>query len=188
MSDQPLPQAGDTPAADIPNTPPAPPDAAPVDGTTDWLTRELKEARKEAAKYRTKARDLEKAAETAQRKQLEEQGNWQKLYEQAKADLESIQTEASQSTAYKQAFEAVLQARIASIPEVNRGLIPTDYDPIKLSNWLDANWERLGARRFPNLDAGAGGRDGASSGAKPLTAEAMALAKKLNIDPAKLAT
>ena len=159
----------------------------PVSGDVDkgWLTTEITKVRKEAAKYRTELRAIQQQVEADKRKQLEAQGNWQSLYEQAKADLAAREQEVESASAYKQAFEAVLQNRINAIPEANRALIPTDYEPIKLSAWLDANWERLGARRAPNLDAGAGGQS-SSSNAPKLDPIKLDLARKLNIDPAKL--
>jgi len=166
------------------------PNALPEGGSDIFWQKTARENAKEAAKYRTKAKELEKQIETANRKQLEEQGNFQKLYEQSKADLAVREQELEQSGKYKQAFQSVLQRRIEAIPEANRPLIPDYDDPIKTSEWLDANWDRISNRKFPNLDPGAGSSStGASggNGAGALSPEAQEVAKRLKIAPERAA-
>ena len=154
--------------------------------TVDWLKKELEKTRKEAASNRIAKREAEQKLQAIERAKLEEQGQYQRLYEQAKSDLAIKDSEIEAANIYRQAFEDTLRKRIDSVPETNRGLIPSDYDPIRKSQWLDANWDRLGARRFPNLDAGAGG-SGGGEGKKP-DPVAAEIARKLGIDPSKLAT
>lgn len=148
-----------------------------------FLQKELQEARKDAAKNRIRAKDAEKKLAEIERAKLEADGNWQKLYEQAKSDLSVREQELEQHGAYKTAFQTVLQRRIDSIPEANRGLVPTDYDPIKLSDWLDANWQRLASPRFPNLDPGAGTAAGSGGGNNnaTLSPQAQEMARRLGI-------
>lgn len=153
--------------------------------TVDWLKKELEKTRKEAAAHRIAKRDAEQKLAAIERQKLEEQGQYQRLYEQAKSELEAKTIEIEAGSTYRTAFEETLRKRIEAIPEVNRGLIPNDYDPIRKSQWLDANWERLGARKFPNLDAGAGG-SGGSSNTPPPDPVAQDLARKLGVKVEKL--
>lgn len=173
------------------DTSPAP--EHPVDGqqseqplsTEEFFKRETAAARKEAESLRKRAKEAERLLGLEKQRQLESTGEWQKLYEQTKADLEAKTLEIDAASEYKTAFQRVLDARIKRIPEMYRGLIPTDYDPMKLAAWLDANEDRLKAPRFPNLDAGAGGRSGDNTPKVP-SPQANELAQKLKIDPMKL--
>lgn len=181
------PQAGGEPAipSDAPETTPA---ATGDASTLEWATKELKRAREEAAKYRTERNSLKQQIEAEKKRQLEESGRFQELYQQANTELETLKSQVESGNAYKPAFEALLQSRINQIPEANRALIPTDYEPIKLSAWLDANWERLGPRRAPNLDAGAGGPSGSSGGGGAgVSPQAMELGKRLGLKPEDIA-
>lgn len=151
----------------------------------EFFKRETAKANKEAQTFRQRAKEAERQLALEKQRQLEATGEWQKLYEQAKTDLEAKTQEVEGASEYKTAFQRVLDARIKRIPEVYRGLVPTDYEPMKLAAWLDANEDRLKAPRFPNLDAGAGGHNGSNAPKVP-SAEANDLARKLKIDPMKL--
>lgn len=185
-SDQQPPVGGEVPTNEPDDKKPAPgadPEGQPEGSGESFWQKEVKSARQEAAKYRTKAKDLEKKIEAEQRAKLEADGNWQKLYEQAKSDLSVREQEVEQSGMYKSAFMSVLQRRIDTIPEANRTLVPTDYEPIKLSEWLDANWQRLASPKFPNLDPGAGSASTGTSGGggAALSPMAQEVARRLKI-------
>lgn len=166
------------------------PDApiGPLDAP-EWLLTELKRVRAENAQRRTENKKLKDEIESEKRRKLEEAGKYQELYEQTKSDLSVRELEAQQSVAYKAAFQAVLDNRIKLIPEASRALVPTDYDPIKLSEWLDANWKLLASPKFPNLDPGAGSSStGASGGGgAALSPEAQEVARRLKIAPERAA-
>lgn len=172
------PQAG----SEVSNEPETP---KPSDNgmTVEFLAKELKEARAEAASNRVKRKELERQIAAQEKKQLEEQGKFQELYQQSKSELDKQREELERGDKYKMAFEATVKRRIEALPEATRSLVPDYDDPIMLSNWLDANWKLLSNQKFPNLDAGAGSTTTASGGngsaaISPLAAE---VAKHLNL-------
>ncbi len=154
-----------------------------------FWAKEVKDANAQAAKYRTRLRELEKQVEADKQKQLEEQGNFKSLYEQQKAEMKAREAEIEKHSVYKQAFESVLKRRVEAVPEANRSLIPDYDDPIKTSEWLDANWDRISNRKFPNLDPGAGSSSTASggNGSAAISPEAQEVARRLKISPEKAA-
>ena len=63
-------------------------EANSVDALPDWAQKVITDARKEAAKYRTEKTKAEKEAEKAARATAEKQGEYQRLYEETKVQLE----------------------------------------------------------------------------------------------------
>lgn len=100
MSDETTPPAGDeaTPPADVQVTPPAAqPDATPlgtVDQLPDWAQKLVKELRQENASHRKAKTDAEKAAQLAAEKAAADQGEFKRLYEEAKGKLEVTEARA----------------------------------------------------------------------------------------------
>lgn len=92
-------QASDVQATTQTTTTPAVEANAKPEMTLEDAMRELREARKEAAKYRTEKKTVEQAQAEAQRKQDEERGEFKKLYEAAKAELEAARVAAKTAEA-----------------------------------------------------------------------------------------
>lgn len=103
-----------------------------------------------------------KAIEDAGKKQLAEQGNYKALAEQHAAEVERLRAVEARANALDATLRKSNEARIARVPEQYRSMIPTDYAPEKLQDWLDANEALLGKPPAPNFDAGAGGSGGGS--------------------------
>lgn len=107
MSNAPAPEAQAAPEQPVAGQAPATSDTSTSTLTPEQILKELKEARAEAAKYRKTVRDQETAAQEAQRKAAEEQGNFKTLYEQA----QQKQAELQQRIEARERLD--LQARVA---------------------------------------------------------------------------
>lgn len=171
---------------------PAEADKATPEYSAEQTQAYIKQLREENKKYRLKADaiqaqldEIDKKQREAESERLAKEGQFKTLYEQKRVEAEKLAEQAKQAQLYREEYQKQLDQRIAQIPEVNRTLIPDFGDPIKTSNWLDANWERLGVRPFPKLDAGAGGPSGSSGGggSADISPEAMEMARKLGISP-----
>lgn len=154
--------------------------AAP-EWTLDAALAKIKELNNENAKHRNAAKAAEKAAELAEAAKLAEQGKYKELYEssQAKlADYEPMQARLQELTERTTAANA---ARINTIPEAMKGLVPDYDDPFKLAAWLDANSAVFQKPVVPSLDAGAGGSN-AGNGVDEARERARAVRLGLNPD------
>lgn len=130
------------------------------------LARIIAELRKENAASRKKQRELEQAEaqrtaaqKEAEEKRLQEQGEFKTLAEQRAAEIEALKATAAKAEALEGRIKAANDARIAKVPEAMRTLIP-DYDVVKLSEWLDANLDKLTKPAAPDFDAGKSGERG----------------------------
>jgi hypothetical protein len=70
--------------------------------------------------------------------------------------------------------------RVESVPEQMRGLVPDFDDPVKLSNWLDANSQLLTTPLAPALngESGSGERPSDSPG---LSEEQLQTARRMGL-------
>ncbi len=99
----------------------------------------------------------------ARRKELEQGGNHEQLAKEYAAQLEMLKPQATLAKELEDVIRADNEAIIKQVPETMRSIIPTDYPPAKLKQWLTANAPLLAKQPAPNFEAGAGG--GASKGA-----------------------
>ena len=154
------------------------------DGVRKYIKR-LREESKERRLALKKAQD-EQGQREAQR--LAEEGKFKELAEQRARELESLKPLQERAAALEARIQAGNEARIKRIPETMRGVIPTDYTPERLSEWLDKNEHLLTGRQAPNLDAGEGGRGSTGGNNAPkLTAEQIALARAAGMTPEEYA-
>lgn len=151
----------------------AAPEGAPANPafTPEQTQAYVKQLRDEAKKHRlaaeaaqAKLTEYETKQREADAKRLAEEGQFKTLYEQKRDEAVKLAKDAEQAKLYRDEYQKMLDQRVAQIPEANRSLIPDFGDPIKTAAWLDTNWERLGARLFPNLNPGAGASTGTASG------------------------
>jgi hypothetical protein len=119
------------------------------------------------------------AFEQAQQKALEEQGNYKTLADQRAAELERLKPAAERMATLEQIIRQSNEERVKQIPETMRGLVPSDYAPERLQEWLNKNAAMLTKQPAPNFDAGAGGSGGRS--AASLTPEEIQAAKMAGI-------
>lgn len=119
------------------------------------------------------------AIEAANRKKLEEQGNYAELRTQLQAEIEALKPTAERAAALEKIIRESNDARIARVPEQYRAMIPGEYAPEKLQAWLNANEALLAKPPAPNFDAGAGA--GNQPAASSLTPEQRATAKRFGL-------
>lgn len=143
------------------------------------LRAKVSEVNNESASRRLALKKQQEEMERLQAQQLAEQGKWKELAEKRLAELEELKPIKERYEAVQQAVTKSNEARIASIPENMRALVPADYSPDKLSQWLDANLSLLTVRPAPNLDGGVTGGGGKSP--IRLSAEEKQMAARLNL-------
>lgn len=120
------------------------------------------------------------ALKAAQMKQLEEQGNYKAIAEERAKKLAELESYQERATALEETIREANEARIKSIPEHMRGLVPTDYPPEKLARWLDANQQVFSRPSAPNLGAGVSGGNGVSIELTPLQKQ---IAERMGMSP-----
>lgn len=171
-ANQPQPEAGE--AEDI-NSLPA------------WVQQEIRALRKEAADRRIALRKAEEDKARMEAATLAEQGKWKELAEKRAQELDALKPASERVTALEARISATNDARIKQIPEALRTVIPSDYTPEKLSEWLDANLSKLTVSSAPNTDAGARG-DRISDSKVKLTEEQKQMAKRAGMTEEQFAT
>lgn len=161
--------------------PQTPPPAAPAPGgelriedlPESWQ-REIRDLREESKNRRLQLREMEQRLQEvsqADQARLAEQGQWKTLAEQRQQELTALKPYRERAEALEAMIRKSNEARIARVREDMRPLIPADYPPERLSEWLDANLERLTTRPAPDLDAGAGGGGGKGGSSVQVTDE-----------------
>ena len=112
--------------------------------------------------------DRLKAIEDAQRKQLEEQGNFSELAKQRAAEIESLRPKAALADDAAEFLKNLNDQTAASIPETYRKLVPDFGDSYEAQKrkaaWLRENMSLLTKPPAPDFDAGAGGNSGGGNG------------------------
>lgn len=169
-------------------------DDVPIETLPPKWQAEIKRLREENGDYRTaknkfadeaaaKQKELDLAAQREQQRLVEE-GKWKELAEKYGQEAATLKPYQERATALEAQIKAHNETRIARIPEVMRTVIPSEYTPEKLSQWLDANESKLTTPPAPDIDAGAGG------GGKPpvkLTDEQLQQARRAGMTPEQFA-
>lgn len=146
------------------------------------LTKRVDEREAEANRYKSERDTLT----VAQRKQLEDQGNFKTIAEQQAIDLARLKPIEERAAALEKIIRESNDARIKSVPDQYKNMIPTDYPPEKLQTWLNANEALLVKQPAPNYDAGAG-MGGVGVGQVKLSADEIETAKKSGMTPEQFA-
>lgn len=97
-----------------------------------------------------------KVIQEANRKKLEEQGDFSAVKTDLLAQIENLKPTAERAQALEKIIRDSNETRIKAVPEQIRTMIPTDYPPERLQAWLNANENLLSKQPPPNFDAGAG--------------------------------
>lgn len=149
----------------------------------------IEELRQENAKWRKESKKALDDARKADEDRLTQQQEWQKLAEQRAARLAELESVAAKAETIEAAFNAGIDARLKQIPDEVRKRtvdpIRKALSPLEFNQWLDANIDLLSVRKAPDLDAGAGNRNGKRTTA--LTAEQLEMAKALKLTPEQYA-
>lgn len=152
--------------APSPAQPPAPEFAAMYGDDTDIsklpepLRNYILGLRKESKERRLALEKVDSDKAEAERKRLEQQGEWQKLAGEWEAKAKSLEAEKARADGLEGQIKAMNEARIKQIPEALRSAVPTKYTPEELSAWLDTNLPLLTKTPAPGLDAGQRGERG----------------------------
>ena len=114
-------------------------------------------ARLQAIEDKQAATEQERQAQ--QQKEMAEQNRYKELYEAEKAKTASLEAVQNEAKLYRDSLENTLKARIESIPEDKRHLIPDFGDITQKMAYLDKAFPDLVATPKPNaprLDGGSG--------------------------------
>lgn len=125
----------------------------------------------------------------AQRKQLEEQGNYKVLAEQSAAEVLQLKAFKERAEILETIIRAGNEERIKTIPDNKKALVQPLLDalsPEKLQNWLNANPSLFVKEPAPNYDAGAGS-GGPGNAASKLSADEVETAKRFGLTPEEYA-
>lgn len=145
------------------------------------LSKRVEERESEANRYKTERDTLT----VAQRKQLEEQGNFKALHEQSAAELATLKPFKERTEALEKIIRTSNEERMKSIPDTKKNLVKPLIDvlpPEKLQEYLNANPDLFVKERAPDYDAGAGA-SGGGTGIPKLTAEEIETAKRSGMTP-----
>lgn len=129
--------------------------------------------------WKQKYDELQSQQQQQRETELAEQQKYKELYEQKMQEIEALKSAQEQATRYQSALQATNEARIQSIPEDKRSLVPEYDDPVKLGAWLDANiaiLQETPKPKAPPLDGGSGQQDSTDGTQKPLNPTQAALA------------
>lgn len=120
------------------------------------LMRESAERRVENKQLSERLDNIEKA----RTKQLAEQGNYEALAKERAEQLATLAPFKERAEALEQRIRASNDAMIERIPEDMRKVVPVNYTPEQLAEWLESNLSLLTKAPAPPLDGGAGGGSG----------------------------
>lgn len=135
-------------------------DDTPIDALPPGLQRHIKELRAESAKVKKAKKESDAAAEAERVAALERKGEYETLVNELKSKVEPMQ---SRIESLEKAIKAFNKARIDSMPDADRALVPELDDPIAISAWLDKYHSR-NAQLAATTGAGA---NGAAQATKP---------------------
>lgn len=146
-------------------TPPAQP--------TDWRDAEIEKLRKENAERRVREKQREEEDKKRQADELAKQGEFQKLYEQEKAQREAASKQLEELLAFRDTVvakeEAIRKTELAKLPETLRPAFETaSLEQIQAALTLQAEAvARQQATPQPNANSPAATAGGATDPAKP---------------------
>lgn len=115
----------------------------------------------------------------AQKKRLEQSGNFEEIAKQRQAEIEALSPYKDRASALEGVIRENNEKLIQGIPENMRGIVPTDYPPEKLNVWLTNNRAMLTKPPAPDYDAGASGQAPSQNG--KLTAEQKSVARQFGL-------
>lgn len=175
-------------ATNAPEGAAAEPQGNSIDGLPQATQDYIRTLREEAKQNRLAAKEASDGL-TAMRQQLDQmqakaEAEKLKTVEDLQAAIVQQQTQLQQAqseiTAFRSSVKESNDRRITDIPERYRSMVPEYDDPVKVSQWLDANAGAFKAE-LPGTDAGQHGPT-PPAGVK-LSAEEHRAAQLLGIDP-----
>lgn len=128
------------------------------------LRREVNDKRIENKRLKDEEQKRQAEASKAEQAKLEADKQWETLAGKHKATIDELTPKAEQADRLLALITSQNTARIEKLPKEMQSLVPTNYDPVALSEWLEANAAVLAKPKVPNLDAGSGGDKGDGKG------------------------
>jgi len=122
---------------------------------------------------------LEKAAQDAETKRLQESEDYKALYEKAQGTISELQPKADGADSAHATLKEVLEAQVEAIPNNKRDLVPDELSTEQQLAWIAKNRELLG--KSAQFDIGAGEQGGSGDKSVNLSSEDAAMAKKMGL-------
>lgn len=141
-------------------------DDTPIESLPPALKKYITGLRSEAAAKRKADKDRVDAIEAERLKGLEAKGEYDKIALELKTQNESLQLRLD---SYEKAVKGYNKARIDSMPESDRDLIPDHDDPVMISRWLDKYHERAAKLAASTEGEQGKGNGNGANGVKPPT-------------------
>jgi len=128
-----------------------------------------------------RANALEKAAQDAERKQLEEANNFKALYEKAQAEITGLKPKADALTEMEKSLTSVLEAQVKELPEQFRDIVPDGMSVQAKLEWLSKNKAKFMKPDAFDIGAGAKGGKKPDEKAQELTEEEKVAAQSIGM-------
>ncbi len=147
------------------------------------LRDEAKARRLQGESLQLKLDKIEADRVAAEAAKLKEQGEFEKLADDRQLEIDRLTSYETQVKGLVEAAEISNAEFIKTVPEERRGLIPTDYDALKLQTYLNINRDSLIGQSYvpPSTNGGAGTRQPSGGQFKPLTSAEKAMADKMKV-------
>lgn len=143
----------------------------------------FKELTQAAADAKARADALEKAAQDAETKQLEEAQNFKKLYEKAQSDLSSLKPKAEQLDQMEQTLKTLLEAEVKSLPDQFQDVVPDGLSTQAKLEWLGRNKAKFLKPEAFDIGAGKNGAKKPDPKDQELTIEEKVAAQSIGMTP-----
>lgn len=120
----------------------------------------------------------------AQKKKLQEDGDFRTIAQQLEAQVATLSPAAELAKELDASLRNILEARIKTLPEVSQKAIAAmGLPPHKTLAWIEAHGDMLKLPPPPDFDAGKNGGKGAGSSVPELTATELEFARQAGITP-----
>lgn len=130
-----------------------------------------------------KAAALEKAAQDAERKQLEEAQNFKALYEKAQAEITGLKPKAESLDQMEKTLTSLLENQVKDLPEQFQDVVPDGLSVQQKLEWLGKNKSKFMKPEAFDIGAGAKGAKKPEDKAQELTEEEKIAAQSIGMTP-----
>ena len=128
-----------------------------------------------------KAAALEKAAQDAERKQLEEAQNFKALYEKAQAEITGLKPKAESLDQMEKTLTSLLESQVKDLPEQFQDVVPDGLTVQQKLDWLSKNKSKFMKPEAFDIGAGAKGGKKPEDKATELSVEEKVAAQSIGM-------
>jgi len=128
-----------------------------------------------------KAAALEKAAQDAERKQLEEAQNFKALYEKAQAEITGLKPKAESLDQMEKTLTSLLESQVKDLPEQFQDVVPDGLTVQQKLDWLGKNKSKFMKPEAFDIGAGAKGGKKPDDKATELSVEEKVAAQSIGM-------